>query len=334
MARMFTARAGRALAIALLGVGTSVALPACYATPQPDCSFSCGPDGVCPSGYDCVQSDQLCHLILENGNLAECSVLPDAALIDAGPIDAAPIDGAHADAAPIDAAKIDGTTDDAAKVDARPPDARPPDARPPDARPPDARPPDARPIDARPPIDAFVPPDAFVCPAEDPASDGSGKQALILSQVFPSAVSGMGFIELYNNTNAAIDLSATNFALKSNGSFVFLDNGVVVVPAFSYRTIAWPSFGQSTDSGGELALFQNATMIPDLSDGTKLIDYVCWGTPASGNNTAFAITAGKWSGACAGVLTHHDIRRLPNTEGLSAADYDPTFVPFNRNCTP
>ena len=115
---------------------------------------------------------------------------------------------------------------------------------------------------------------------------------------------------------------------------MFLNNGVVVVPAFSYRTIAWPTFPQSTDSGGELVLFQNASTIPDLFDATKVIDYVCWGTTASGNNTSFAVGANKWSGGCAGALTHHDIRRLPNTTGLSAADYDPTFVPFNRNCTP
>jgi hypothetical protein len=48
---------------ALLGAVLAACLWAwsCFSPRQPDCAFSCVPDGLCPSGYTCSATDGWCH---------------------------------------------------------------------------------------------------------------------------------------------------------------------------------------------------------------------------------------------------------------------------------
>jgi len=120
----------------------AAALAGCYDQPKPNCSFTCGEGGACPTDYQCGPED-LCHLVLPGGGLAECQfTLPDGA-VDA-PIDAPTPDG------PVDAPAVDASLD--APIDAAVPDANLPDAPAIDAVI-DAAPIDALAIDAA-PIDA------------------------------------------------------------------------------------------------------------------------------------------------------------------------------------
>jgi hypothetical protein len=102
--------------VGLLGACLLLATAAgCYDTPRPNCAFLCGSGGACPDGYQCG-SDDRCHLVLENNQLAMCEdTLPtadasnDAPVADAGP-DAA-IPDAGPDAALPDAAPDAAVTD-------------------------------------------------------------------------------------------------------------------------------------------------------------------------------------------------------------------------------
>ncbi|HTJ46571.1 MAG TPA: hypothetical protein VL463_30905 [Kofleriaceae bacterium] len=121
----------------------------CYKTPKPNCTFSCGEGGACPTDYTCGP-DKICHL-MQGGGLAPC----EQSFVDGAVIDAfVPTFDSS-----VDASVIDAKPADARPVDAKPADARPVDARPADARPADARPPDAS-VDASPPdasVDANLP---------------------------------------------------------------------------------------------------------------------------------------------------------------------------------
>jgi hypothetical protein len=132
----------------------AAALAGCYDQPKPNCTFVCGEGGACPDDYQCG-TDDLCHLVLPGGALAECGfTIPD------GPTDA------RVDAA-IDAPMIDAAPD--AAPDASLPDADPPDAPPDAPLPPDAAP-DAPPLPDAPPApdaapDAPPPPvEIVLCP--------------------------------------------------------------------------------------------------------------------------------------------------------------------------
>jgi hypothetical protein len=60
------------------------ALVGCHDAPAPACTFTCGNSGQCPGGYVCVAEDNLCHRMLDNGEIQQCpGVLPDAGPADA-----------------------------------------------------------------------------------------------------------------------------------------------------------------------------------------------------------------------------------------------------------
>jgi hypothetical protein len=96
----------------------------------------CGPNGECPSGYECEARTRRCVVIgstAADARPADAVAPADAPLAaDAPPL--APDAPLIADAPPAPDAPL--TADALLVPDARPPDARPPDARPPDAGPP------------------------------------------------------------------------------------------------------------------------------------------------------------------------------------------------------
>jgi len=271
-------------------------LVACYKTPKPNCTFSCGPGGACPDGYVCGADDNVCHLPLPGGGLATCEhPPPDAAATPDGAIDASVADG------PVDASVADGP------VDAMPDAA--PDA----------------------PIDATL-----TCSTTlTITSDGSdaAHQALIISEIDPGSA-----IELYNNSGATIDLGATQYALFSADNFALLANlaPTTSIPAGGFANVGWPSAFTDTDAGGEIVLYINATMASDFADGTKIGDFVCWGTNPHNSVKSLAETNGKWTSAaaCAGTLTMSAIQRLTSTTGLDATSYDVASAPTPITCNP
>jgi hypothetical protein len=71
----------------------------CYKTPKPNCTFSCGAGGECPTDYGCGP-DNVCHL-MSGGSLAPCDhPFDDAAVADAPAADAPVADAPAADGHP------------------------------------------------------------------------------------------------------------------------------------------------------------------------------------------------------------------------------------------
>ncbi|HPH67428.1 MAG TPA: hypothetical protein PLF40_16845 [Kofleriaceae bacterium] len=181
-------------------------------------------------------------------------------------------------------------------------------------------------IDGRP--DAMV--DAApVCPALTPATDGSSRQDLVISEIRPGT-----FIELYNNTAAPITFSTTTFGLQSDAMTYELNAEAGAIAAHAYKTITWPAVftASNNDQNGELGLFQNITAPTEYTVDANLIDYVCWGgnTPA---HLAFAQGATKWTGNCTDELAASSLKRLASKDGLTKDSYDATGAPDPRNCT-
>ncbi len=184
--------------------------------------------------------------------------------------------------------------------------------------------PDAR-VDA--PIDA--PPS--LCPDLDPASDGSGRQALLIAEISPTV-----FLELFNDTAAPIALAEGGWALQARAATYLLAElaTAVIVPAHGYATVPWPAALGSGDAGGELALYSGIAAAPDFDDATKLVGYACWGTDAEIARKPLAETAGKWTGACAAALTMSALRRKPAVAGTAAAHFDTALAADPTNCEP
>jgi hypothetical protein len=279
-----------------------VAAGACYKTPKPNCTFTCGSGEACPTDYTCGP-DNVCHLALGGGALAVC---------ETPSFDASSPDGAVIDGAVIDGAVIDGPAIDAPQLDARPVDARPVDARPVDARPPDAN------------------VDANLCPALAIMSDGSGKQDLVISEIDPG-----GKLELYNPTGADINLATSSYALLSDPQFLLLNTLTGTVKTHGYFSLDLPGAFTDTTAGGEIILYNNIAITPgDFDAAANVYDFVCWGTSphASHKATAEAASTPKWSGNCAGAITGTAIARQSNVAGTALADYDTAATASPLTC--
>lgn len=83
----------------------AVAVVACYETPTPECAFSCGDDGACPTGYTC-RPDGWCKREGVTDDFQCAPPRPDAMpVIDAGPD--AGLDGGAMDAGDGGGALVD-----------------------------------------------------------------------------------------------------------------------------------------------------------------------------------------------------------------------------------
>lgn len=186
---------------------------------------------------------------------------------------------------------------------------------------------DAVAIDSRPDAAIDAAPDAApVCPALTPTTDGSGRQDLVISELRPGT-----FIELYNNTAAAINFPTSTFGLQAEAATYALSAEAGMIASHAYKTIAWPAAFAISDMNGEMGLFQNIAMASDYTVAANLVDYLCWGgnTPA---NLTFAQGAMKWTASCTDELAASSIKRLVSTDGLAKASYDAAGTPDPRNC--
>ena len=260
----------------------------------------CG-DNVDPAPIDAIQ------------NTPDSAPAPDGP-----PVDGAPVDAPPADAAVEDAAVVDAGMEDAAVVDANPVDATPVDAAVSDAAIPDASTP--------------------ICNAPlDPQPDGSTvadpEPAIVISEINPG-----NYIEVYNRSNAAVDLSMAPFDDDRWCAQPEYPNvtPAITIPALSYAELDWDAdlSNQANDSAGELALYANG----GFGSSANVLDFVCWGpTPVGPGGTRIdeAIGAGKWTGDCLPAIpTDGAINRLPSNTGISAADYTVLAPPNPQTCTP
>ncbi len=181
-----------------------------------------------------------------------------------------------------------------------------------------------------------VAPDAFPACGTDlnPADDGSGaaRQALVLAELDPG-----GFIEVYNNTAAAIDLDTVAYRLVSDGVVAAVSAaGVgagITVHAGGRAEIGWPTgFASADDAGGEVVLYLDT----DTATDANIMGFVCWGAAPTDSRKSNAEAGGKWTAAepCPGALTAGAIERLPATDGRDAADFDVTSAPSPETCEP
>lgn len=184
------------------------------------------------------------------------------------------------------------------------------DAGPLDAGTMDAGPADSGPADSGPMVDAGP---ILVCNAAD----------LIIAAVDPGTS-----ITVFNPTDAAIDTS-TGYEFCSQPRYEGLGDieaGVTIAPGTSH-VFAWPSRFDDTAAGGEMALYTRSS----FGSSEAQIDFVCWGVETGLSRKNVAEEDGDWSGDCAAALTG-PITRIPDTDGASAASYDPTGASAALSC--
>jgi hypothetical protein len=180
------------------------------------------------------------------------------------------------------------------------------------------------------PVDAQMP-DAMVCVNLQPVSDGSGRQQLLISEASPAA-----FIELFNATDAAIELGTGTWGIQSGAVMVYLKTAAnaPTVPAHGYVTLRWPTSLPADKSSGELALYDGVELATDFDDGGKMVGYACWGADTNVARRALAVSAGKWTGACADPLAMSAIRRKAAVKGVAAEDFAINLPAEPTTCKP
>ena len=167
--------------------------------------------------------------------------------------------------------------------------------------------------------------DAGSAACADPAPT-SGADNLIIHQALVNPDGGI-MVELYNPTDAAI--TDSNFFLCQFGATggSYQPVGTIDVAAGGYVTIDLSGFGlDGTGASVELALYQDdeGTDSPTYSSANDIVDYMCFGGASTTMRKPVAEEAGIWSGDCAGSITGNGIRRIDETAGTSAADYEIT----------
>ncbi len=242
--------------------------------------------------------------------------VPDSAPAPDGPtVDGAPTDAPAADAAIVDAALADAAPADAALADAAPADAAPADAAPPDAEVPDA---------------PFAACNGPLEPQPDGSTVADPEPAIVISEINPG-----DYIEVYNRSDTAVDLSMAPFADDVWCSFPRYPglSPQIVIPALSYAVLDWDSILDTAadDAGGEMAIYINGS---GFTDPTEINDYLCWGSHTGGRKSV-AESAGKWTGDCLPAIPANGaINRLPDNIGTSATDYSVALPPNPQDCTP
>lgn len=169
--------------------------------------------------------------------------------------------------------------------------------------------------------------DALAPIDDDTDLPAGGIPDVIISEVRPGA-----FVEVYNTTGAAIDLSTPPQSgyYWCNRPFYGAVNTAVTVPARSYAQLPWPG-GTSSEASGEYVLYKNSS----FGTGLNILDYVCWGALPGVNRNTEATGVDKWSGACAAAIpSGGSLARKLGVAGTSAADYETLATPTPMTCTP
>ena len=166
-----------------------------------------------------------------------------------------------------------------------------------------------------------------VCaPKLGPADDGTGiPVSLVFSEIRPGS-----YIEFYNPSAVPVALGSGNLWLCS--PFLYVALAVLAprttVPAEGYAVVAWPTSFTDTTAGGEMQLYAGS----DFFNSNTIVDFVCWGSNPHDSRKGQAESVGKWSGACAGVLTNGSIHRVAGSTGTTAASYDVSSIASPNTC--
>ncbi len=176
-------------------------------------------------------------------------------------------------------------------------------------------------------------------PALGPTNDGSGLPEGGIPDLVISEINPGDFIEVFNPTDADVDLAAAPFSSYQwcsavGSSFLYAGlNPKIVIPPNSYAVLDWPAnFGNSTDDVGQVALYRSGP----FGTPANMLDFTCWGTGGNGGRYGVAVTAGKWGdGAdCNQALPADGVLvRNVGVPGTSAADYTEGATPTPETCT-
>ncbi len=160
----------------------------------------------------------------------------------------------------------------------------------------------------------------------DGSSATENDSNIVISEIDPGE-----FIEVYNASDATVQLGATGYAWCNNRSYPTFAGLTIEIPAGGRRTIPWPG-GTGVEAGGDVSIYSQ----PVFNGGQlNILDYVCWGDPTLGGVTRRLDAEGvdKWVGDCAQTIpAGGSLQRLPNVDGTDAADYAALNPPAPENC--
>lgn len=166
--------------------------------------------------------------------------------------------------------------------------------------------------------------DAGVLDAGPPPALHCAGGDLLIEELDPGVT-----VTLFNPTDAPVETDS-GYSLCQQPLYVSvasLEAGVTIAPG-GRHVFPWPSSFRPSDAGGEVALYSSGAFAsPDAQ-----IDFVCWGSGHSPSRKSVAEMDGDWSGDCAGAITGDSLRRIADTAGAGAADYDPTGATAALTC--
>ena len=187
----------------------------------------------------------------------------------------------------------------------------------------DRRETDAGPDDAGAGTDAGADAGVAIDAGEDAGPPEVGPAHCLGIDLLIAAVDPNTSITLFNPTSDTIAIDDFNYVLCRKPDYppvADLEAGVVIAPGESH-TFPWPpTLDDDDDTAGEIALYN----FPSFTNSTAQIDYVCWGGGIADGRRNVAESDGEWSGGCAPAITGEALRRVPDTDGRSAASYDAT----------
>lgn len=168
-------------------------------------------------------------------------------------------------------------------------------------------------------------------PAED--AGGGGAAHCAGDDIFIAAVDPDTGITVFNPTDTDFEVTAhATYTFCSRPSYPTLASlgATATIPANGSHTFDWPVAFSDTDAGGELALYTDAS----FTSASSMLDFVCWGTGhgAGSSRKSVAEGGGLWSGDCVGAITGGSLKRIADTDGTSAASYDPTGATADLTC--
>jgi hypothetical protein len=167
---------------------------------------------------------------------------------------------------------------------------------------------------------------------DDASSGGQSLPALVISEISPG-----NYIELFNTTNAAIDLSMNSYEFCSPFDYhsvanLAMMNLTTVAPAKGFYVLSWPMGFTDTTLGGEILLFADNM----FANNNKIMDFVCWGNNPHDSRLSQALAVGKWdmNSSCvnAAVMAKGALHRKVGTTGITEANYDFASDPSGMSC--
>lgn len=167
------------------------------------------------------------------------------------------------------------------------------------------------------------------CPDLQHIQGGGTVPDLIISAIDPGE-----WIEVFNPNDTPYDFDQSDGDLCEPFVYQRFDAaspGTVLAPG-GYARLPWPgNFGASDEAGGEIMIYNFA----GGHSQNDIADFVCWGSGNASTRKGEAEAVGKWIGDCAPAISAgQTIRRLVDTDGITAASYNSSAPPENCELGP